>query len=44
MFDRILGTILGGAVGDGWGGPFEGGLPPGAVTAPASCGSRTTPS
>jgi ADP-ribosyl-[dinitrogen reductase] hydrolase len=34
MRERVVGMILGGAVGDGWGGPFEGSVPRGAVTAP----------
>jgi ADP-ribosyl-[dinitrogen reductase] hydrolase len=34
MLERVVGTILGGAIGDGWGGPFEGGLPGGPVDAP----------
>src|SRR5262245_26856802 len=32
--DRIVGAILGGAIGDGWGGPYEGGLPQGRAPAP----------
>jgi ADP-ribosyl-[dinitrogen reductase] hydrolase len=34
MFDRIVGSILGGAIGDAWGGPYEGSLPRGAVCFP----------
>ena len=34
MLERVLGTILGGAVGDGWGRPFEGSTPSGRVTVP----------
>ena len=27
LHDRILGCLLGGAIGDAWGGPYEGALP-----------------
>jgi ADP-ribosylglycohydrolase len=32
--ERVIGAILGGAIGDGWGGPFEGGLPRRSFRAP----------
>ncbi|HEX6812013.1 MAG TPA: ADP-ribosylglycohydrolase family protein [Planctomycetota bacterium] len=34
MFERVVGSILGGAIGDGWGGPFEGCVPGGVPTVP----------
>jgi ADP-ribosylglycohydrolase len=35
IFERVVGTILGGAIGDGWGRPFEGSLPRGSHRAPS---------
>jgi ADP-ribosyl-[dinitrogen reductase] hydrolase len=32
--DHIIGAVLGGAIGDGWGGPYEGGVPHGPARAP----------
>lgn len=32
--DHIVGAILGGAIGDGWGGPYEGGVPHASAQAP----------
>ena len=32
--ERIVGSILGGAIGDGWGGPYEGGVPRGRARVP----------
>src|SRR3954452_23316131 len=32
--DRVVGTILGGAIGDGWGGPFEGSVLRGPALVP----------
>jgi len=34
MSERVVGTILGGAIGDGWGSPFEGSVPRGLVAVP----------
>jgi ADP-ribosylglycohydrolase len=34
MVDRIVGSILGGAIGDGWGRPHEGGVPHGGARPP----------
>ena len=34
MRDRVVGSILGGALGDGWGRPFEGGARREHVTLP----------
>ena len=34
IHERVLGTILGGAIGDGWGRPFEGSVPRGQVGIP----------
>ena len=34
MIERVVGTILGGAIGDGWGRPYEGSVPRGPATAP----------
>ena len=34
MLERVVGTILGGAIGDGWGGPFEGSVPRGPLGVP----------
>src|SRR6478735_8946472 len=33
-FDRIVGTIVGGALGDSWGRPFEGSVPGGPIPVP----------
>jgi ADP-ribosyl-[dinitrogen reductase] hydrolase len=34
MLERVVGAILGGAIGDGWGGPFEGAAPGRSVDVP----------
>ncbi len=34
MLERVVGTILGGAIGDGWGGPFEGSVIRGPLPIP----------
>jgi ADP-ribosyl-[dinitrogen reductase] hydrolase len=34
MLDRVVGTIVGGAIGDGWGGPFEGSVLRGPLALP----------
>jgi ADP-ribosyl-[dinitrogen reductase] hydrolase len=36
LHDRILGCLLGGAIGDAWGGPYEGALPQAVPVFPAS--------
>src|SRR5689334_10483861 len=36
MADHIIGAVLGGAIGDGWGGPYEGGVPHGPARPPES--------
>jgi len=34
MVESVVGSILGGAIGDGWGGPYEGSLPRGQAPVP----------
>ena len=34
VFERAVGSIVGGALGDGWGRPFEGTVPRGAIRVP----------
>ena len=34
IIERVVGTIIGGAIGDGWGRPYEGSVPRGPAAAP----------